>query len=624
VAYVVPGEPAGEGQEPGALRAELQAFLAARLPEYMVPHAWVLLDALPLTPNGKLDRRALPAPEHPQSEGAEHAAPRTPVEQTLAAIWAEVLHQPQVGIHDNFFALGGDSILSIQMVSSARAAGLALTPRQLFQHQTIAELALVVGEDSVVAGEQGLLDGDLPLTPIQHWFFELDLPNPHYFHQMLLFAPTIQLVPGLLEHALRELAAHHDALRLRFTREQDGWRQSYAPSPDQTLLHHYEIEADSQAARQQRVAAIAHDICTQINIGDGPVFQAALIHLGGDGDRLLLVAHHLAVDAVSWRILLGDLQSIYTQMSQGQSVALPAKSNSYRQWAAALQSYGARPSVQAERAYWLAQAQAEIAPLPLEGPGGANTLASADLVTVALDAEETGALLTQVHQAYGTQMNDILLASLLQAVSDWTGKPRVRLMLEGHGREEELIGRVDLTRTVGWFTTLYPLVLELPYDRSLDGVIKAVKEQVHQIPHHGLGYGVLRYLGAADPALSGMATPEISFNYLGQLDQMISNEAVFRLAPEPAGAGQPPDAPRAYQIEVEASVIAGQLQLSWIYSTHHHQRETIAKLAQTYLSALRKLIQHCLQPKVGSFTPSDFPQIQISQSELDDLIAELG
>ncbi len=629
VAYLV----TAPGNQPTL--SDLRHFLKQTLPDYMIPAAFVFLPALPLTPNGKVDRRALPAPDEARLHPAEKplAPPQTPLEQLLAEIWAKVLQLEQVGVHDNFFELGGDSILSIQIIARANQAGLRLTPRQFFQHQTIAELAAVADTVRLAPTEQGLITGPLPLTPIQHWFFEQNLPEPHHWNQAMLLDARQPLNPELLEQAVQPWLAHHDALRLRFTPPAStgaGWQQVNAGLVENTPFIRLDWSALPPAGQKTNLEATAAELQASLNLEQGPLVKVALFDLGPQQpQRLLIIIHHLAVDGVSWRILLEDLQSAYRQLERGEAIQLPAKSTSFKRWAELLaqEAPNLAATGQAELAYW--QAEPPFAPpsLPLDTPEGrpANTEASARAVLVSLNPEETRALLQDVPAAYHTQINDVLLTALGQTLAAWTGVPITLLNLEGHGREE-ILAEVDLSRTVGWFTTIFPVYLDLREATQPGAALKSVKEQLRRIPSRGIGYGMLRYL-SQNPALTTLlrARPQakISFNYLGQFDQVLDESALFSLAGESSGPEHSLQGLRRHILEVEGAIIAGQLQLTWIYSEKLHRRATIERLAQDFMAALRALMSHCLSPEAGGYTPSDFPEADLSQAELDDLLAEL-
>ncbi|HKV06813.1 MAG TPA: amino acid adenylation domain-containing protein [Thermoanaerobaculia bacterium] len=616
VAYVVPA--GGEEASPDALREAL----LARLPAYMVPAAWVVLPALPLTANGKVDRRSLPAPEAPAT-GAAQAAPQTPAEQTLAAIWAELLRVGQVGLHDNFFALGGDSILSIQICARAQKAGLRITPRLLFEHPTVAELAAVANSAGPVEAEQGLVGGPVPLTPIQRWFFADDPAEPHHFNQAVLLETRRRLDPARLEAALGRLERHHDALRLRFDRGPDGWRQTGAPPASRAPLTVVDLAALPSPSWPRAIEAAAAQAQSSLDLERGPLHRALLLDLGpGERERLFWTIHHLAVDGVSWRFLLEDLNTLYDGFAGGRSAGLPAKTTSFRSWAERLAGHAASPEIEAELPYWLGRPWNAAARLPLDRPEGmeAHTVASEESVSLQLSAEETRALLQEVPQAYNTQINDALLAALALGFQDWTGSSVLRVDLEGHGREEIFAG-VDLSRTAGWFTSLYPVLLDLREASGPGGALKAVKELLRQVPQGGLGYGLLRWSGRHAASLAALPPSEVVFNYLGQLDQALAADSPFQPAREPGGPPRSPRRRRSHLLAFNGSVFAGRLGFACTFSRSLHRRATIERLVEAVTARLRELIAHCRELEAGGYTPSDFPLADLSAGQLEKILA---
>jgi amino acid adenylation domain-containing protein/non-ribosomal peptide synthase protein (TIGR01720 family) len=627
VAYVVP-EPGhdldidlGIDLDIGALRAAL----GERLPEHMVPTAWVTLAELPLSPNGKVDRRALPAPETPAPATGGDAMPRTWIEERLAAIWAEVLRLPHVGIHDNFFTLGGDSILSIQITTRARRADILITPRQLFQHQTVAELAAVANAAPAVRAEQGPVSGPVPLTPIQRWFLDADPVDPRHFNQAVLFETARRLDPAPLGAALARLAVHHDALRLRFRREAGGWVQEALPPEAPGALPELEVVDLSGLPEQDRGAAIearATEAQAGLDLAAGPLQRAVLFDCGPDRPgRFLWVIHHLAVDGVSWRVLLDDLVTVYNTLERGVEPLLPPKTSSYREWSERLARHAGTPRLLSELSHWHGLPWSATAPLPADTPGGgAGTVASQRTATVTLDAEETRALLQDVPGVYNTRINDALLSALARAFGEWTGAPALAVDLEGHGREE-IFEEIDLSRTVGWFTSVFPVVLDLREGADAAGALKAVKEQLRRVPQGGLGWGLLRQASPHGPELAALPRPEVLFNYLGQLDQAVADGSPFHLARESSGPARSQRAERRHAIEVTGRVLGGRLRLDLTYSADRYHSATLERLAQRVAALLRELIAHCRTPEAGGFTPSDFPLAGIDQSRLDQILA---
>ncbi|TCO54192.1 non-ribosomal peptide synthase/polyketide synthase [Actinocrispum wychmicini] len=589
VAYVVPGS---VPPSPADLRDALQRSL----PDHMVPSAFVMLETLPLTRNGKLDRRALPAPQAAPQSG--YVPPRTPTERTLAKVWADVLGVSQVGTEDTFFGLGGDSILAIQMVSRARQAGLRPTAGDVFQHQTIAQLAAVV--DTRAAAEPVAdvpVVGPAPLSPIQHWFFDHYGELGHFTMSTLLeLAEDVDA--DMLHQAFDSVVRHHPALCTRFVQRM----QEVATVPA-TFSVVNPVEIDSSALAAQ----------TSLDPGTGQVIKCLLVN--GSPPLMFVTVHHLVMDGVSWRILLGDLETAYRQIQAGEPVHLEPVGTSFTQWTHRLTEYTRSGGFDDDLAYW-ARATA-----PVDVPqdrAGLNTEDSTRVVTVRLDAADTDALLHKLPGVYRTRVDDVLLSALGRVLASWTGRDRVPITMEGHGREEILDG-VDLARTVGWFTSQFPLTLTLPSTTDWGEVLKSVKEQVRAVPRRGLSYGALRHLSGA---LAEGVLPQVSFNYHGQWDAATGAQSLYRDRRPGIGQDRAPGSIRPHLLDVVGVVEHGQLVLSWHYSTAIHHSDTVRWLAERTVEALRDIAAYCIQPGVGGCTPSDFPLARLDQSNVDRIAGD--
>ena len=425
VAYAVTPTPAPEV-------SVLREHLKQKLPEYMVPAAFVFLEKFSLTASGKIDRKALPVPEvHRPELGDRYVAPQTDLERTLARIWSKVLRLERVGVHDNFFELGGDSILGIQTISLARLEGLRLTPALLFTHPTISKLAAAAESVKPAIGQSPqVVAGDLPLTPIQHWFFEQDLADAQHYNQAFFLEVTSPVHRGVLERALEAVGRQHDSLRLRFRQGSDGWRQSYSTSDETVPLAWVDLVELSEAEQRRSMESVAASTQAALDFREGPLWRAAYFDLGAERPgRLLIAVHHLAVDGVSWRVLLEDLEAAYRQLGVGDSVQLPPKTSSFKDWSERLGRYAESESARRELPYWKSVVVARHASdfgaegLPFEEPAANNVEGSCRTFKVALTAPTTRALLQQVPAAYNTQINDLLLTALARAWRSWNGSP---------------------------------------------------------------------------------------------------------------------------------------------------------------------------------------------------------
>ncbi len=620
VAYVVPRR--GRTLDPG----ELRAGLAEGLPEYMLPAAIVLLKALPLTPNGKVDLRALPAPERSAS-GERIVAPRTPAERALVAVWSEVLGISEMSVEANFFELGGDSILAIQVAARAHREGYLLNPKQIFEHQTIARLAAVAAEVPGVQARQGLESGPVPLTPIQSWFFAQGFADSHHWNQSLLMEAREPLSASAFERLVAVLTAHHDALRLRFAvGEGRGWRQWIAGSEAVAGCSSVvDLSALPAGRCSSEIESSAARVQGSLDLERGPIARFVLFDVGPrEPQRLLAVIHHLAVDGVSWRILIEDLQEGWPLLARGEVFTPAAKSSSVKQWAERLAEYARSEDLEAELPVWLAlAAEGRSAALPRDFETGDDTLAGARGVTVTLDAEHTQALLKELPAAYGTEIDDALLTALARGFARWTGSRELWVDLEGHGREP-LFDDLDLSRTVGWFTTHVPVRLEVDLGARPGETLLAVKERLRRMPGRGIGYGILRELGREEAAtpLRALPQPEVKLNYLGQLDRAVAEAGPFGAPRESPGQDRSGGAARPHLLEINGGVVGGCLRLSWTYSERRHRRETIETLAANVLQELATLVDQGRGAE--TYSVSDFPLARLDEERLARLLTAVA
>jgi amino acid adenylation domain-containing protein/non-ribosomal peptide synthase protein (TIGR01720 family) len=625
IGYVV-GEP---GVEPSGV--ELRRRLLARLPEYMTPGVIVVLERMPVTANGKLDRRALPAPaiDRVRAEAEnDYLASRTPLEELLVDIWSQVLRVEKIGVNDNFFDLGGDSIRGILVVAKANRAGAHIKPAQLFLNQTIAKLAAEISRTDEKWSRQVEATDEVALTPVQHWFFEQDPLNPHLFNHTVLATIPSWWEADIIEQAIKHLLLHHDALRLRCVRDSVGmWRQKLS-APDRAMpFSFHDLSSSDYADQSSFIKSVASDIQTKINLQNGPIMHVALFDLGETkGRRLLIVIHHLAVDIMSWRILMEDFQVAIEQLRRGDPVSLPATTASFRQWAHHLTMFAESEDLLKERSYWLAETRKYAASLPLDDEQGANTEASTRVFSAKFSEEETRGLLEDTARVYRTQISEALLTALTLAFRKWSGEESVLLDLEGHGREE-IIDGLDVRRTVGWFTTLYPIKLDISGAAGPIEALKKVKEQVRCVPRGGVGFGILKYLTKDQEVAAefgSLPKAQINFNYMGQLGSASSNgdgikPAWESLARMPSGLRQ-----RPYALTVTGQIVERQLVVNWEYSQKLHRASTIERLAEWLMEAVREILQQSRMGDTGFYMPVDFPHASVSQEDLDELIAKVS
>jgi len=574
-------------------------------------------------------RSALEAHPRP-SLGTPYLAPRNELEARLAMLWQSLLGIDPVGIHDNFMELGGDSVLSLQMVARARRAGLELTLAQVLEHPTIAELAALAGlssKETVPARLERAAPetGPVPLTPIQHWFFEQSLRDPHHWNLSVMVRSREPLDAAAVASALQAIRLHHDALRMAYRSDGGEWIQMDAEPAEEGLLTVVDLSALPPGTRTRAVEGVTADVQASLRLEHG-VLRAALIEPGPDGSpRLLLVAHHLAVDVASWRILLEDLETSYTQAVRGEAVRLPARTASFREWAIGLAEHARSETPELELAFWLAEDWASAGPLPVDFPSGENTMASLRLVQSSLSAGETRTLLQDLPRLRQCEVASALLTALAVACGPWTGAPGLLVEMEGHCRDPRapVIPGLDLSRTVGWLTALYPFLVRVRDAADPAGSLPAVDRRLRSAARRGGGFGLLRWLSGSEEvraSLTALPRPELSFLYLGQLDAGGAVVASpFEPAPEGRGPEQSPRGSRSHLLNVIAAVSGGRLRVTWAYSSALHRAGTIEALAERFLQALRSLLG---SETAGASRPA-FLRSGLSEAELDELVAGL-
>ncbi|WP_425341227.1 amino acid adenylation domain-containing protein [Brevibacillus borstelensis] len=620
-AYFVPTAP--------VTSAELREFATRELPVYMIPAHFVKLDKMPLTPNDKVDRKALPEPDPTQTEH-EYEAPQNPTQEILATIWQDVLGVKRVGIRDSFFALGGDSIKAIQVAARLHAHQLKVETRFLLKYPTIEQVAPYVthiGRKS----EQGIVSGHVPFTPIQHWFFERNFASMHHWNQSYMLYRAHGFDEAALRKAIAKLVEHHDALRMVY-RSENGKILQVNRGLEGEWYDFLTYDFRTHDNEEQAIEKETKRLHSCIRLDEGPLVKAALFQTSR-GDHLFIVIHHLVADGVSWRILLEDLASAYTQALEQEDIVLPEKTDSFKDWSIRLQEYANQGEAVRELPYWQAVvSEAAHVALPKDFDSIDCRQSSIRNARMELSVEATEQLLKRVNQAYSTEINDILLSALGLAVRKWAGMEKIVINLEGHGRED-IVEQANVSRTVGWFTAQYPVVLPITETEDLSLFIKRTKEHLRKIPYKGIGYEILKYLTAEMPrsSLSCLPKPEINFNYLGQFDSDLKSE-VFTRSPYSGGNTLGPDGKNNISPDNESYVtlnITGliedaKLVTTFSYSDRQYREETVRKLSELYQKHLIAIIDHCLNKKETERTPSDFSFKGLDMEEVDDIFSQLA
>ena len=595
---------------------EMREHVRRTLPAHMVPSVFAQVPDIPLSVNGKVNDEALPAPQF-EDQAAEHpyVAPRGAAEQILTEIWAELLDAKRVSINDNFFELGGDSILSITLISRAAKAGLKITPKQIFCYQTIAELAQHVGATGEQNPRSNPASGDVALTPIQHWYFERDWKDRNLFCQSILCEVDHRLSDDHVEQAVRQSVAQHDSFRLRFTSDGTNWTQRYCEAAG-PAFRHYEITGSDPVAAAPRLAHICHSLDATLHIENGPLFAGALIQLESGARKLYLTAHHLVVDAVSWLILLEDLNVFGEQLIKGNRTELQSPTASLKDWANRLREWSSSDELRSQAGYWREQSRQPLTSLRPDLVGE-NGLSSTETIHIVFTESDTARLKGSAADRRSNTV-ELLIAALVHSLGELGGDFLVDI--EGHGRED-LFDGVDLSRTVGWLTCMYPV--RFSPKESFEEALLDVKERTRSVPARGLGFGVLRYL-CPDPALNSSlrhTAAEIGFNFLGEFRSQPA-AALFRLDRNEGtirgsvcGCGT-----RPHKLDVEAAIASGKLRCSFIFSRNLHSHERIERLVRAFERSLQEMLNH----SGPVLTTLDFGTARMGQEDFRNLFQRLS
>jgi amino acid adenylation domain-containing protein/non-ribosomal peptide synthase protein (TIGR01720 family) len=631
-AYIVPAKPLGG--------VNLRETLSQHLPDYMIPLYFIQLEKLPLTNSGKIDQRALPEPGI-ETPAKDYQAPRDNVEVKLAEIWAEVLLSKQaleagtfISINDNFLTIGGDSIKAIQIAARLHRHGLKLEIKELFEYPTIKQLRKCIKQVKRTI-DQGPVKGEVQLIPFQQWFFENNFTHPHHFNQAVMIYRQEGFDEYIVKRVFQKLTEHHDALRMVYERRtREGvviqWNRGIDVNGEGKLfdIDVFDFKQAETLDIKKKIENAANKIQAGIRLETGPLVKLGLFKTS-QGDHLLIVIHHLVVDGVSWRILLEDFAAGYHQAMNHETLQFPPKTDSFKQWASRLKQFAESHSLLSELEYWNRIEKTAITPLPkdFETLSAEKKIKNNRTLQLILDPEETRQLLTEVNQPYSTEINDILLAALGLAVKKWAGIEDVFIHMEGHGREE-ILEDIDITRTVGWFTSQFPVLLEMKHSGDLSYIIKHVKETLRRIPNKGIGYGILRYLTPANKK-EGFAPahpPEIIFNYLGEFAgfNQEHQENVFQGSEMKTGNPLSPECEQTYTININGMILQSQLVLSLSYNKKQYKPLTIEELVNCFKTHLLTVISHCVKKERKELTPSDLTYPHLSIEQLDTLTRQMG
>ncbi|MFP7233744.1 amino acid adenylation domain-containing protein, partial [Bacillus subtilis] len=622
--------------EPELSAATVRLGLQNKLPVFMIPAFIEKLDSLPLSPNGKLDRRSLPKPVFKGENERPFRAPSGEMEQILVEIWKAVLGAEKIGTADSFFELGGDSIKALQVSARLHRIGKQMAVKDLFSHPTIQELAAYI-RDSETSSSQAPVEGDVQWSPVQQWFLSQDIKEKHHFNQSVMLHRRTSIQEDALRKTLRAITCHHDALRMVFTQNEQGkWGQYNRPlsHSDDALygLHIVDLQhpdcTNGSRPYEPLIKRDVRDIQQRMNLKKGPLLQAGLFRTI-DGDFLFLSAHHLVVDGISWRVLLEDLALGYRQAAGGEDIQLPPKTSSFKAYTKKLSDYAESQQLIKQLKYWREAEEYQTQALPFDQiDETAVNDRKRSTISFTLNDKETAALLKDANSAYNTDTQDMLLASVILALRHWTKQSAFKLSLESHGREDVLDG-IDVSRTVGWFTAIYPLLVKMNSDlpdreEYMVHVLKTTKDTLRRVTDKGFGYGVIKYLTPPDKKdIDFTGAPEISFNYLGQFESGSTAEGpeedTFSFSSLGAGDDISTTWNREQSLDISAIAAEGKMTVNITYDNTRFQRKTMEQLNENCHQFLLQLIEHCQNKRETEKTISDFDDQELTENALQEI-----
>lgn len=587
---------------------DIRNELSRSLPRYLLPQYLIQIDEIPLTPNGKVDKDVLPDPDGMRiNSGVEYLAPRNTKQKALTSIFERVLGRPTIGINDNFFVLGGDSIKSIQIVSQLKQKGYKLNIEDIMNYPVVKDLADKI-TNVVRLSDQGLMLGEIPLSPIQNDFLHDDSEDKHHYNQAVLLASDEPIIESGLRECLNKLVEYHDSLRMVYHRQNDSWIQkSLNHNENYELQIHEKDEQESFLENCEKFQA-------SMNLENGPLFKVLLQK--SDSDKLLIVAHHLVIDGVSWRILFEDLSTLYEQFLEGKELSLPLKTDNFGYWQNQNQKWLSEKRAKSESEYWTSVLSDNITPVSEDFLEGTNLVKESNGWSFNLSKEATKSLLTECYAPYRTEINDLLLTALSRSFGEVFNVDKLVVKLEGHGRES-LGDDLDIGRTIGWFTSEYPIVLNTGRNKEITNQLVAVKEYLHRIPNNGIGYGLMK-----QQSMVVDAKPSVAFNYLGDFGSSLKSDSgkeVFQFSGEEHGEVISGNRSRGTLIDVSGIIVNDELSLTLIYSESQFKEETIAKIGTSYKENLTKLVNELSSKNDALLTPVDLTYQDLTIEQVNKL-----
>lgn len=598
----------------------IRKYLAEFLPDYMIPSHIINIERFPLKASGKIDIEKLPEPLLELEKQNFDINCYSDVQLAFSEIWSEYLgvNKSNIGLDNDFFELGGDSILAIQIISKINKRGYKLSPKHLLENRTIRKLVNI--SQHFIGNKITPIDsikGEITLTPIQNWFFNQDIPDKNHFNMSQLY--ELNGNKKSIEIALQKVINNHDAFKIRFNKTDNEYIQYYNTQTQNYNFESVDISKEKEVIQERILKQKAFEMQKSIDICKGPIINCMYFTRNeNENDWLFITVHHLVMDGISWRIFTEDFRTEYQNLIEGNTTTI-SKTSSFKKWSENLKTYARTDQLKRETKYWLTTLTDKPSSLPTDFNKG-NNRAATSMITKKMSVAATKLLLSDVQKTYNTQINDILLTSLVDILRNWTGNTDVLINLEGHGRENGF-ENTDISRTIGWFTTIFPVEFstEWFFNKDLGAAIKSVKEQIRKIPKKGLSYGIARYLSedkVTRDLLISKKNAEISFNYMGQFSNGSKVSAIvpsnYHVDTDRTNQGL-----REHLIEINCSIQENILVLNWTFSKSKYKFDTIDKLASQYILVLEKFINHCMNKNKSESTPSDFPLATLNQSELD-------
>lgn len=595
--------------------ALLRQQLSHDLPDYMIPAGFVQVDLIPLTRNGKVDARKLLTMGKKLESSQEYVAPRSEIETLLVDTWSSVLNCDKIGITHNFFELGGDSIKAVQVAARLNDAGKTINVKDILSHQTIANICAHVDFDSHIRKyEQGIISGEKELTPIESWFFSRPFDNPDYYHQSVFLEFKFPIQVNILQHTCEKLIEHYDGLRLNYSPETRRLFFNNQLLHVPFLVQKIELFTSSPQSLAQEIQRYAHDIRDSFDITHGFMLRVVLFRVPGDPDRLLIILHHLVTDGLTWRILLPELSRIYSALEEGKEVQMPQKTASLHDWADALVMYRDSGKLEKEKSYWLETENISFQlPYDYLSQNIDWNYKNRETIQVQLNEKETGFLLKEAHEAYKTDVLVLVTTALVRSLRQWTGRHDIVMEMENHGRH---IQDIDTSKTVGWFTAIYPLLVNRR-DQSIGDEIKTVKEAIRRVPGQGLGYGIMKFMTPAGKTMKNERA-EVRFNYLGQFDREVDNP-LFSLSSLPTGPDVSPVNQMTAALEIDAMVLHDRFTAAVHYNKEVFKPATMVSFSERYIKNLKEILDHIKNEDDVHFTSSDFDTVDLSEDDLANL-----